>query len=146
MPAAEHKAIVRRVFDEWFNGGNAAVADETYGPNYVHHDPSLPPELQRGRDNYKQVLAGFHAAFPDFRMTIDDMLAEGDKVAVRWSFQGTQRGELMGIPPTAKQVSITGTEILRFADGKIVEGWNNFDALGMMQQLGVVPAARQAGG
>ena len=85
----------------------------------------------------------FRVAFPDLTVTVEDLVAEGNKVAARWIWGGTHRGDMMGIPPTNKQVAATGTSIHRVAEGKIVESWFNFDALGMMQQLGVVPTPGQ---
>lgn len=144
MSAEQNKTIARRVVEEWYNQGNSAVADELYASDYIHHDPALPLELQRGLTAYKQVIGMFRAAFPDFYMTLDDVIAEGDKVVGRWTFRGTHQGELMGIPATGKQVTLTGIAISRIADDKVVEGWVNFDAMGMMQQLGVIPLSGQA--
>ena len=89
MSTEQHKAIVRRFFEDFSH----ATVDELLIPDYVHHDPSLPPELQRGREAYKQVVSLFLTAFPDLKTTVDDVVAEGDKVACRWTFRGTQRGE-----------------------------------------------------
>jgi steroid delta-isomerase-like uncharacterized protein len=139
MSTEQNKAIVRRFLEEY----TPAVVDELLVPNYIHHDPSLPPELQRGRDAYKQINNMFHAAFPDLQVTVEDLVAEGNKVAARWNWGGTHQGEMMGIPATRKHVAATGTSIHRVAEGKIVESWFNFDALGMMRQLGVVPAPAQ---
>jgi len=139
MSTEQNKAIVRRFLEDY----TPAVVDDLLVPNYLHHDPSLPPEMQRGRDAYKQINTMFRAAFPDLSVTVEDLVAEGNKVAARWVWGGTQRGEMMGIPPTNKQVRATGTSIHRVAEGKIVESWFNFDSLGMMQQLGVVPTPGQ---
>jgi len=140
MSIEQHKAIVGRFFDEF----NHAAVDELLVPEYVHHDPSLPPELLHGREAYKQVVSLFLTGFPDLKTTIDDIVAEGDMVACRWTFQGTQQGEMMGIPPTGKHVLGSGMSIQRIANGKIAEGWFNFDTLGMLQQLGVIPAPGEA--
>jgi len=139
MSTEQNKAIVRRFLEDY----TPAVVDDLLVPNYMHHDPSLPPEMQRGRDAYKQINNMFRAAFPDLSVTVEDLVAEGNTVSARWIWGGTQRGEMMGIPPTNKQVSATGTSIHRVAEGKIVESWFNFDSLGMMQQLGVVPTPGQ---
>jgi steroid delta-isomerase-like uncharacterized protein len=139
MSTEQNKAIVRQFLEDY----TPAAVDDLLVPNYIHHDPSLPPEFQRGRDAYKQINSMFHVAFPDLKVTVEDLVAEGNKVAARWTWDGTQRGEMMGIPPTHKQVTATGTSIHRVAEGKIVESWFNFDALGMMQQLGVVPTPGQ---
>jgi steroid delta-isomerase-like uncharacterized protein len=140
----ENKALAHRVFEEVFNGGNLQAMDELYAPNYVHHDPSLPPEMQQDLDAYKQVIAMFHGAFDSVSVTVEDEIAEGDKVANRWAFRGTHTGELMGITPTGNRVEFSAISIHRIADGRFAEGWVNFDALGMMQQLGVIPASGQA--
>ena len=138
MSAEENKAIVRRTFEE-LDKHNLAVLDEVMVPDYVHHDPALPPAMQQGRDNYRQGTAMFYTAFPDLQGTIEDMIAEGNKVASRLTWRGTHQAELLGIPPTGKQVQFTMMAIHRIVDGKITEGWVNFDALGMMQQLGAIP-------
>ncbi len=135
MATDANKALVRRFFEEY----SLDVIDALFTPDYTHHDPNLPPALQHGRDAYKQVVAMFRAAFPDLRTTVEDLIAGGDKVAACWTFRGTHHGELMGIPPTGKQVTGTGMSITRIANGKMAERWVNFDALGMLQQLGAIP-------
>ena len=92
-----------------------------------------------GREGHKQLIAAFRAAFPDLRVAVEDLLEEGDRVALRWRAEGTHRGELMGIAPTGRRVTLTGIEILRIAGGKIAEYWQSWDRLGMYQQLGAVP-------
>jgi steroid delta-isomerase-like uncharacterized protein len=134
----ENKAISRRADEELFNRGNLDVADELFTPDFVYHDPG-GGEL-RGPENVKGYAAMLRAAFPDLHQTIEDQIAEGDKVAYRWTARGTHEGELMGIAPTSKRVTFTGIAVARLADGKIQEIWENYDALGMMQQLGVVPS------
>jgi steroid delta-isomerase-like uncharacterized protein len=140
MSIAENRAASRHFFEQSGAGGDLAAARELFVPDYRHHDPQLPPQMQEGRDAYIGHLPMFTAAFPDMRMTIKNMVAEDDRVATHWSFTGTHNGELMGIPPTGKQVTASGISIQRFADGKIAEGWTNFDLLGLLQQLGVVPS------
>lgn len=131
-----NKALARR-FVSAINARDLSILDAIYAPDYQHHDPSLPPELQRGLPAYKQLCTMFTSAFPDLRGTVYQMLAEGDKVAVRMTWSGTHKGELMGVPPTGKRAEFAEMSILRIAGGKIVEGWVSFDALGMMQQLGI---------
>jgi steroid delta-isomerase-like uncharacterized protein len=133
-----NKALVRRFTNEVMNRGNLRVVDEIVAPNAVNH--SSPPGFPAGTAGVKQMATMYRSAFPDVRITIEDLVAEGDRVAARWSATGTHRGELMGIPATGKRVTVTGIEINRIVDGKIVEHWESFDQLGMMQQLGVVPA------
>jgi steroid delta-isomerase-like uncharacterized protein len=145
VSAEENKALSRRFWEEVADQRNLELADELFIPRYVHHDPGLPPEMQQGRDAYMQHLPMFYTTFPDFRLTVEDMISEGDRVATRWSFHGTHRGELMGIPGTGKKVAASGITIQRISEGKIVEGWTLFDALGMMQQLGVIPPPEQDG-
>lgn len=134
----ENKAISRRADEELFNRGNLDVADELFAPDFVYHDPA-GAEL-RGPESVKGYAAMLRAAFPDLHQTIEDQIAEGDKVAYRWTARGTHQGELMGIAPTGNRVTFTGIAVARLAEGKIEEMWENYDALGMMQQLGVVPS------
>ena len=139
MATEENKATIRDVITRAWNGQDFDAMDAVYAPDYLHHDPALPPEAQRGLDNYKQGVRMFYTAFPDLRGEIEELIGEGDKVVVRLRWRGTQQGELMGIPPSGKRVDFGMIEIYRFAEGKIAEGWANFDTLGMLQQLGVVP-------
>ncbi len=142
MSLDANKALVRRLIEEDLNRGDPAVADEIVAEDFVDH--TNPPGLQHGRESHKQIVALFHAAFPDVTWTIEDMLAEGDKVVIRAPMRATHQGEFFGIPPTGKQVSISGIHILRIANGKIAEHWGNNDDLGLLQQLGVVPTLEQA--
>ena len=138
-----NKAIVRRLFEEVWNKGNLQVADELFGPNYAHHDPSTP-DVGRGPEGEKKRAGLYRNAFQDLRLTVEELFADGETVAARWSCRGTHKGELNGIAPTGKQISITGISIARFTGGKMVEGWVNWDALGLMQQLGVVAEPSKA--
>ena len=137
----ENKTILRRWIEEVWHEGNVDAVDEFVTDTYVRHDPNAP-EI-RGPEAEKQLLAMYLSAFPDLRFTIEDMVAEGDKVVVRYSIRGTHKGELLGIPPTDKQVTLTATETYRLVEGKIDEQWVNMDTLGMMQQLGAIPAPGQ---
>ena len=121
---------------------NLAEADEFLTPELTHNMPGLPP----GLEGVKQMVTMTRTAFPDVQSIIDDVIVEGDKVAVRWTVRGTHRGELRGMPPTGKQVTLTGITISRFAGGKVVERWDGYDRLGMYQQLGLIPAPEQARG
>ena len=132
----ENKAIFRRYVEEVGNEGNLDLADEIFS-NYVSHQPD-GSALERGPEDVKRFMGEFRSAFPDFHVTIEDQIAEGDRVATRWTMRGTHEGEFRGISPTGKQITVTGIGIFRFSDGKVVESWDNFDQLGMMQQLGVV--------
>jgi len=132
-----NKNVVRRLFDEVWNKGNLPVADELFAPNYVHHDSSTP-DVGQGPESEKKRATLYRTAFPDLRLTIEDITAEGETVMARWSCRGTHKGDLSGIAPTGKQFTISGISIARIANGKMAEGWVNWDALGLMQQLGVV--------
>jgi steroid delta-isomerase-like uncharacterized protein len=133
-----NKAIVRRLFEELWNKGNLSLADELFSPNYAHYDPSTP-DVGRGPESEKKRATLYRTAFPDLRLTIEDIIAEGETVMARWSCRGTHKGDLSGIAPTGKQFNISGVTIARLANGKLAEGWVNWDTLGLMQQLGVVP-------
>ena len=137
MSAEENKALVRRVFEQMFNEGNLDVADELLAPGYVDHDPSLPQDVH-GPGGFKEYVGMYRAAFPDLHVQIQDQLAEGDRVATRWTGTGTHNGELAGITPTGKQVTLPGMEIVRIANGKLVEGWEGYDSGTLMRQLGVM--------
>ena len=138
----ENKAIARRLFDEVFNAHNLALCDELIDPNYLPH--SLPPGFSRDRDGYKQYISEFFQAFPDVHITIEYMIAEGDFVAIRSTAHGTHQGEFMGIPPTGKEVTFGGVVTDRIVDSRIVEDWFDWDGLGLLQQLGVIPSSAQA--
>lgn len=142
MAVEENKAIVRRINEEMVSQNKLALADELFAETVVDHSalPGLPPN----REGLKQLFAMFHTAFSGFHVTIEDQVAEGDKVATRKTFHGRHTGDYYGIPPTNKQVSFGVIDILRIADGKVAEGWAVVDQLGLMQQLGVIPAPNQA--
>jgi steroid delta-isomerase-like uncharacterized protein len=141
MSTEENKTIVRRSIEE-FNQGNLAVIDELFAPDFVYHDPANPQV--RSREDYKQWITGFFAAFPDVHASVEDMLAEEDRVAYRYTLRATQSGSWRGAAPTGKAITVTSITIARLADGKIAEGWQNADALGLVQQLGVIPTPGQA--
>jgi steroid delta-isomerase-like uncharacterized protein len=139
----QNKNAVRRLIEEVWNKGNLSVTDELFAPNYVHHDASTP-DVGRGPESEKKRATLYRTAFSDFRLTIEEILSEGETVMTRWSCRGTHKGDLSGIAPTGKQFAITGTTTARFANGKMVEGWVNWDALSLMQQLGAVPELGKA--
>ena len=143
--SAENKALVRRGLEEIWNKGNLAVVDELTAANHVAHDPANP-SAGRGPQAEKQLVTMYRTALPDIHIAIDEMIADGDKVVTRWTARGTHKGDLMGIAPTGKQVTITGITIDRVAGGKVEESWTNWDTLGMMQQLGAVPQMAAASG
>ena len=145
MSTEENKALVRREIEELFNHtGNLDVAEEVYGPYFVSHDPTMPEGIH-GVEGARQFAAGMRSAFPDLTCAIEDQVAEGDKVVSRWRATGTHQGETeeMG-PPTGNRMEITGISIERISEGKVVESWDNYDAMGMMQQLGFIPSPEEA--
>ena len=135
--SAENKEIVRRHTQEYWNEGRLDLASELHAPDLVFHDPTSG--VLHGSEAYDQFVTMFRTAFPDMQFTTEDLIAEGDKVVGRWSCVGTHQGELMGIPPTGKQIKTTGIDIFRLSGGKIVEEWVEWTTLGMLQQLGVIP-------
>jgi steroid delta-isomerase-like uncharacterized protein len=139
MSTEENKALALRVHLEIMNQGKLDVADEIIDRNVVWHSSLVPPEAQRGPDGFKVFARVCRAAFPDFRLTEEDTVAEGDKVVNRWTFRGTPQGEFVGMPATNRQVTTSGIDIFRIADGKIVEAWQSTDQLGLLQQLGAIP-------
>jgi predicted ester cyclase len=144
MSAEDNKALCRRFFQEFWIQKNLAVADELLAANFVDYTPGSPPGLPPGPEGHKQFGLLYFTAFPDIRATIEDMVAEGDKVVIRWKVQGTNTGSMFGMPATNRSATFTGITINRIEGSRIAEQWVNFDALGMMQQLGVVPAPGQA--
>jgi predicted ester cyclase len=142
MSVEENKVSVRRFSEEVFNKKNLAAIDDFYAPNLIDH--SLPPQGPGGIEGERQGIAMFLTAFPDLRLTVEDIIVEGDKIVVRMTFRGTHQGAFVGIPPTGKQVTVTEIAILRIANGKVIEQWINTDELGLMQQLGAIPTPGQA--
>jgi steroid delta-isomerase-like uncharacterized protein len=138
----ENKAVARRLFEELFNAGNLEVADEIIAADHVNHDPTLP-DIPTGPEGQKQVVNLYRGAFTNAHINIEDQVAEGDRVVTRWTGSGTHQGEFMGVAPTGNQVTVTGITINRISGGKIAESWTNYDALGMMRQIGAVPEPGQ---
>jgi steroid delta-isomerase-like uncharacterized protein len=136
MSLQENKDVVQRLVD-LINEGKLEQAKELYTPDYVNHDPGAPDV--GNREALIQLFAVWGAGFPDAHTTIDDMVAEGDMVAKRWTYRGTHTGEFMGIPATGKSITMTAITIYRLAGGKVAECWWNYDRLGAMQQIGVIP-------
>jgi predicted ester cyclase len=143
MSTEENKALIRREIEAW-NRGNVtqilARVDEFYAPDFVYDLPNLPfPSGIRSREDYKQFCAGLLAALPG-QFTIEDVIAEGEKVVLRYTYRGTHQGPWRGAAPTGKAVTFTGTVTYRIVAGKVVEAWENADQLGMQRQLGLIPA------
>lgn len=134
---ADAKTIVRKVLEEPWKG-NWDVIDEYIAPGYIGHDPSQPKPIQGiegTKENYRQYIDAFTGA----HIAVDEQIAEGDIVASRWTARGTHTGEITGIAPTGKEVTVSGITISRLEGGKIIEEWTNWDTLGMMVQIGAVP-------
>ena len=138
-----NKAIARDEFDVW-NSGDLDRLDDLVAPDVVHHDP-YDPNGADGLEGLKRTIADYRAAFPDVRFTVEDQVAEGDKVVTRWRSTGTHDGEWMGRPPTGRRTVVTGIAIERFEDGRIVESWRNYDVLGMLQSIGAITPAPASG-
>ena len=141
MSTEVNKASMRRFYDEVFNKKNTAAIDEFIDPHQVDH--AAPPGTPGGLEGARQTVTMYLTAFPDLYFTVEDLIAEGDKVVARLTVRGTQQGVFMGIPPTGKHVTVTAIDINRFAGGKSVEHWLNMDTLGLLQQLGVIPVPGQ---
>ena len=145
MSTHKSKALIIRVYEEGMNRKDMRIIYEVFAPDYVAHFPGVPPI--RGIDAAKQLIGTFLAVFPDIQFKIEDQVAEGDKVATRWTARGTHRGEfrgfppkVKGIPPSGKQVSFTATDIYRIAGGRIMEEWNTLEQLDVLHQIGALPA------
>jgi steroid delta-isomerase-like uncharacterized protein len=140
----ENKAIARRWADIW-NQGNLDLVDEIYAPDYVNHDLTMPDDVH-GIENVRKFYSRYLNTFSDAEITIEDQLAEGDKVVTRWMARGTHKGELMGVPPSGKRVEVAGITISRIKGGKVAEEWDSYDALGLMQQIGAIPEPGEQAG
>jgi steroid delta-isomerase-like uncharacterized protein len=140
MSTEENKAILRRGIEK-FNQGDVAAMSESWAPDFVYHDPNNPHV--RDREEYKQYLTDFLAAIPT-QLTLEDLIADGDKVVARYICRGTHQGHWRGAPPTGKPMTFTATYTYRFAEGKVAELWASHDVASLVQQLGVVPSPSQA--
>jgi steroid delta-isomerase-like uncharacterized protein len=145
--AADLGDASRRLLEESFNTGNFELIDQLVAPEAVNHDSGLPAQMRdlRGPDGLKRIITMYRTAFPDVRMTVDDVIASGDKVVLRWHSEGTHRGELAGLAPTGTRGSVTGISIDRWQEGKIVEGWAEWDNMGLARQLGAAPPEGSVG-
>ena len=142
MSAEQNKAIAKRFFDEVCNARKLNVAEELFSGDHTYTDPSIPG-IPPGPTGQKMLIGTYHTGLPDARWDVEEMIAEGDKVVTRWIGSGTHTGVLQGnppIPPTGKKVKVNGVWIHRISGGKIVETWNYWDMMGMLKQLGVLPA------
>lgn len=139
MPPEENREVVRRAYEELWNERNVEVVDELATEDFLNH--AAPPGRQRGRQGLKDVVRMFENAFPDFRYEVEDVISEGEKVAVRDVFVGTHQGDFMGIPATGNRVTMEAIHIFRFEVGRMAEHWVARDDLGMMRQLGALSTA-----
>jgi steroid delta-isomerase-like uncharacterized protein len=139
MATEQNKALIVRFVDELFNRGNTGIVGEIFAPDFIEHE-QLPPGIPSGREGVKVMTTVLRNAFPDFKATMDDILADGDKVVIRMTWSGTQKGEFMGVPASGKHVSFGVIDIIRIANGKFVEHWGQMDSMSLMQQLGAIPA------
>jgi predicted ester cyclase len=133
MSTESNKVILRRLDDEVFNHGNLSIIDEAVSADFVNHDPF--PGEPPGREGFKQIVTMLRAAFSDLHLTHEEMIAEGDLVAERFTMRGTHTGTFLGFSPTGRQVTMRGIDVLQFADGKVVARWARTDELGLMHQL-----------
>ena len=140
-----NKSVSKRTFEEVWNQGKLQLIDELVASTCVLHDSMVPGGKVTGTHGYREFVEIYRASFPDLHFTINDQIAEGDKVATRYTATGTFKSAFMGMTPTHKHATVTGITIDRYQDGKLVEGWLNYDALGMFQQLGIVPTLATAG-
>jgi steroid delta-isomerase-like uncharacterized protein len=147
MSTEDNKATIRRLIEEGWNQGKIAVFDELCAFDWIHHDPTQPHV--RTLEDYKHYVTERRRAFPDLHLRMEDMIAVGDQVILRWMWHGTHTGDLltlmMRLPATGKQVTVTGITIFRMAFGKVVETWNQSDRLGLYQQLGLIPVPQPVG-
>jgi steroid delta-isomerase-like uncharacterized protein len=141
--SAENKAIIRRLYEEIWNKRKVELVGEIISPSHALQAPNVSGSAV-GPEAYKRQLMLFLSGYPDLHFRVEDTIAEADKVVACWTFSGTHRGEYLGVPATNKKVSVDGITIHHIANGKIMDSYSNWDALGMMQQLGVIPPLGQA--
>lgn len=138
--AQENGALIRHWFEEVWNKGRMQAIDEMASPDVVGHGQAQH-DTDIGLKEFKPFVAGLRGAFPDMKVVIDQTIEQGDKVVARWTATMTHQGEFLGFAPTGKKVTVTGTTIQRIVNGKIVEGWDNWDQLGLLVQIGAVNPA-----
>jgi steroid delta-isomerase-like uncharacterized protein len=143
MSTEANKSTFRRIADELINNKDYDIIEELFAPDFVEHEEI--PGLDPGRQGLRQAFQMFHTAFPDLQVTIQDILADGDKVVAREQWTGTHQGEFMGMPATGKQVAFNVIDIVRFAEGKLVEHWAVSDMLALLTQLGAIPEPDSVG-
>jgi steroid delta-isomerase-like uncharacterized protein len=136
--STDNKAIVRSIFEDGFNKGNTSVWDKLIASNYVNHNMPVPAP---GVEGFKMIVGMFTSAFPDMHVTLEDVVAEGERVATRGYFTGTHKGTFNGIPATGKSIKTSYIDVWRLENGKAVENWVVLDMVGLLQQLGVMPSS-----
>ena len=132
-------AVVSRIWNDVWNRGDLDACDEILASDYVGIIPGQPEPI-RGPEAFKQMVAAYRGGFPDVHLRVDDVFATGDRVAVRWVSRGTNTGAMMGMPPTGRPMEVMGISLFQVVDGKVAMEWEGFDTMGMMRQLGLVPA------
>lgn len=137
MSTTSNKEVAKRFIEEVFNDGNYHMTDDLLAENFVAHVGGS----EHNHAEFTAMIIAYRNGFPDYHCSIDDQIAESDQVVTRWTFSGTHDGQLMGIPPTGKRLTVTGVAVDRIADGKLLESWLEMDTLRMLQDLGVVPAS-----
>ena len=142
MSAEENKVLIHRLYAEVFAKWNLDAVDELIGPEFIAHE--MPPGTPPGPVGFKQFYGWLRSAFPDLRYAVDDVIAEEDKVVVRWTWKCTHKGDFMGIAATERQATVTGMAIYRLAGGKCVERWVELGLLSLLQQRGAIPASGAA--
>lgn len=146
MSIEKNEALARRFHFDLFVGGDLAAADQICASDFVLHAPGLPSEMQRGPEGVRRLAEAIRTGFGNaMQITHDDTIGEGDKVVIRWTASGMHQGDLFGVPPTGKSVQVTGIDIFRVAGGQLAELWQNWDQLGMLQQVGAIPAPAETG-
>lgn len=140
-PLSDNKQIARRFMDECWNQGKLESIRELMSESCRHHDPVFP-SLASGAENIKRHIATCRSGFPDLKFTIDDTVAERNEVVHHWTAQGTHKGQFLGMQPTNKQATVTGTSIFRIENGKISEQWSDWNLMSMMEQLGVTAPSK----
>jgi steroid delta-isomerase-like uncharacterized protein len=138
MSEEKNRALVSRIWDEVWNAGNMNTVDEVLSATYVGHIPSTPGI--NGREAFKQMVGSYRTAFPDVTLTVDDLIADGDRVVARWTSRGTHTGPFGAIPASGNRIEVMGISIFLIVDGFVQEEWEGFDTMALMQQLGVLPA------
>ena len=142
MPAVSNESLLRRMYDEVFSKGKLSVVDEIMDRNFVEHEPP-PPGFKSGVEGLKQFIGALRTGFPDLGLAVNDLVSQGDRVWARGTITGTHKGSYMSIPPTGKRISFEVMDIVRFSGGKAVEHWGVTDNLGLLTQLGAIPAPGQ---